>query len=93
VTLPPGHARLATRPVPTGSPAAAKTIGMAVVARFAATTCTVPAVTMTSTFSLTNSATNSAARASLPSAQRYAIAMLRFSLQPSSLSRYTNAAV
>ena len=36
VTLPPGRARLATRPVPTGSPATANTIGMSDVARFAA---------------------------------------------------------
>ena len=36
VTLPPGRARLATRPVPTGSPAIAKTIGMTDVACFAA---------------------------------------------------------
>ena len=36
MTLPPGRARLATRPVPTGSPAAAKTIGMAEVACLAA---------------------------------------------------------
>ena len=38
VTLPPGRARLATRPVPTGSPATAKTIGMTDVACFAAMT-------------------------------------------------------
>ena len=38
VTLPPGRARLATRPVPTGSPASAKTIGMTDVACFAART-------------------------------------------------------
>ena len=36
VTLPPGRARLATRPLPTGSPAIAKTIGMTEVACFAA---------------------------------------------------------
>src|SRR6516165_879969 len=36
VTLPPGLARLATRPVPIGSFAAANTIGMTAVARFAA---------------------------------------------------------
>ena len=35
--MPPGCARLATRPVPTGSPAEAKTIGMTDVACFAAT--------------------------------------------------------
>ena len=36
VTLPPGRARLATRPLPTGSIATAKTIGMTDVACFAA---------------------------------------------------------
>src|SRR5262245_14491126 len=36
VRLPPGRARLATRPVATGSPGSAKTIGMIVVACFAA---------------------------------------------------------
>src|SRR5215475_9250988 len=35
LTLPPGRARLATMPVPTGSPATAKTIGMTDVACFA----------------------------------------------------------
>ena len=34
--MPPGRARLATRPVPTGSPATANTIGMSDVACFAA---------------------------------------------------------
>jgi hypothetical protein len=34
VTLPPGRARLATRPLPTGSPAVANTIGMTDVAFF-----------------------------------------------------------
>jgi len=38
VTLPPGRARLATRPVPTASPMTADTIGMTDVACFAATT-------------------------------------------------------
>src|SRR5262249_25709779 len=36
VTLPPGRAKLATKPVPTGSLSTAKTIGMTDVARFAA---------------------------------------------------------
>ena len=36
VTLPPGRARLATRPAPTGSPAIAITMGIVVVARLAA---------------------------------------------------------
>src|SRR6266446_2796379 len=93
VTLPPGRARLATRPVPTGSPAVAKTIGMTDVACFAATTAAVPAVTMTLTLSRTNSAAISAKRSLRPSAQRYSIAKVRPSIQPSSRSRCTNAAV
>src|SRR5262249_8866281 len=62
VTFPPGRARLATKPVPTGSPADANTIGMTDVACFAARTDAVPQVTMTSTFSRTNSAAISARR-------------------------------
>src|SRR6516162_7649413 len=46
VTLPPGRARLATMPVPTGSPAPAKTIGMSAVACFAARAGRVPTVTI-----------------------------------------------
>jgi len=66
VTLPPGRARLATRPVPTGSPAAAKTMGMTDVACMAAAIKLVPAVTMTSTLRWTNSAAISAARSVRP---------------------------
>ena len=91
VTLPPGRARLATRPVPTGSPST-KTIGMTDVACFAATAALPPA-TMTSTLSRTNSAAISAKRSLRPSAQRYSIARLRPSIQPSSRSRCTKAAV
>jgi hypothetical protein len=53
VALPPGRARLATRPLATGFPAIGKTIGMADVACFAAMTAGVPCVTMMSTLSLT----------------------------------------
>jgi hypothetical protein len=63
VMLPPGRARLATRPVPTGSPITAGTIGMTEVACCAAATSAVPCVTMTSTGSRTNSAAISAMRA------------------------------
>jgi hypothetical protein len=42
--------------VPTGSPAAAKTIGITDVACFAVTIAAAPVVTMTSTLSRTNSA-------------------------------------
>src|SRR5262249_26062658 len=53
VTLPPGRARLATSPLPNGSPAAVMTIGIVVVARLAANGARVPSPTMTSTLSRT----------------------------------------
>src|SRR5215831_14424147 len=70
VTLPPGRARLATRPLATGSSTSAITIGMTDVACFAATTGAAECVTMTSTLSRTNSATISAKRSVRPSAHR-----------------------
>ncbi len=81
------------KPASTGSPAAANTIGMTVVACFAATTARVPAVTMISTLSRTNSAAISAKRSSRPSPQRYSIVMVRPSIRPSSRNRCTKAAV
>src|SRR5262249_28082048 len=47
VALPPGLARLVTRPSLTGSSPTAKTIGIAAVAALAATEVTVPGVAMT----------------------------------------------
>jgi len=73
--------------------AEAKTIGMTDVASFAATTVAVPDVAITSTLSRTSSAASSAARSLRPSAQRYSIATVRPSIQPSSRSRCTKAAV
>ena len=92
MTLPPGRARFATRPAPTGSPAAAKTIGMAEVARLAARVGGVEYVTMTSTLRRTNSAAISAARSLRPSVQRYSIATVLPSVQPSSCSRRAKVA-
>src|SRR6516162_5250552 len=92
VTLPPGRARLATMPLATGSPTLAKTIGMSDVACFAARTCGVPEVTMTSTLSRTNSAAIWAKRSARPSDQRYSIVIVRPSIHPSSRSRCTKAA-
>ena len=60
VTLPPGRARLATSPLPSGSPEAAITIGMVEVARLAARGPSVPRPTMTSTLMRTSSAATSA---------------------------------
>jgi hypothetical protein len=75
--VPPGRARLETRPVPTGSPAVANTIGMVVVTCFAARTGGVVWVIMTSTLSRTNSAAISAKRSLRPSAHRTSISTLR----------------
>src|SRR6516225_10549455 len=59
VMLPPGRARLATRPIPTGSPALMKTIGIVEVALFAASAGGVlPVVTITSTLWATRSASS-----------------------------------
>jgi hypothetical protein len=58
-------ARLATRPLPSGSGAAGNTMGMTEVACFAATTAA-PEVTMTSTLSRTNSAASSHSRCRRP---------------------------
>ena len=91
VTLPPGRARLGTSLEPSGSFAAANTIGIADVACFAASTAP-PTVTITSTLSRTNSAAISSKRSGCPSAQRYSIATVRPSIQPSSRSRCANAA-
>ncbi len=55
VTLPPGRARLATRPDLTGSATLTKTIGIVDVARLAAATAGVPHATMTSTLNRTSS--------------------------------------
>ena len=49
VTLPPGRLRLATRPSRTGSPPVSKTIGMVVVAAFAASAAGVLVAAITAT--------------------------------------------
>jgi hypothetical protein len=54
--LPPGRARFETTPVLTASPMAPITIGMVLVARFAASAAGVPQVTITSTGMALNSA-------------------------------------
>src|SRR6516164_2474855 len=91
VMLPPGRDRLATKPLPTGSFATANTIGMTDVACFTASSA-VPDVTMTSTFSWTNSAAISTNRSSRPSPHRYSTAMVRPSIQPKSRNRCAKAA-
>jgi hypothetical protein len=70
-----------TKPLPTGSPAIAKTMGMTAVACFKVATAS-PDVTMTSTFCRANSAAIAAMRSGRPSDQRYSIAIVRPSIQP-----------
>ena len=66
VTLPPGRARLATKPAPTGSPAFVITIGMVVVAFLAANTAGAPEATIRSTLRRTRSAASSGRRSGFP---------------------------
>jgi hypothetical protein len=86
VIFPPGRARLATRPLPTGSATNVATIGMVVVARLAARAAGVDTVTMTSILSRTSSAAKAGSWSSLPAAQRYSTAMFCPSIHPSSCS-------
>ena len=92
VTLPPGRARLAIMPVPTGSLASANTMGITDVTCFVAGTAR-PDVTITSTLSRTSSAAISAKLSLRPCAQCISIRTVRPSIQPSSFSRCTNVAV
>ena len=75
VMLPPGWARLVTKPAARGSPVGAITIGIVVVAFFAASTAGVRLATMTFTFILANSVAIWCARSTLPSALRHSMAM------------------
>jgi len=68
--FPPGRGRLVRRPETTGSPIDAITMGMAVVARFAAPIPAVAWVTITSTLRRIRSATSSGSRSYWPSAHR-----------------------
>ena len=84
VTLPPGRARLATRPSPTGSPTFVITMGMVVVALLAANTDTPAIATIRSTLRRTRSAASSFRRsAPLFSAKRYSKVIFFPSIQPS----------
>src|SRR5262249_5183316 len=90
VMLPPGRARLATRPNATGSPARVITMGMVVVAFFAANATPIPETTMRSTLRRTNSAARSDMRSGFCSANRYSVVMFFPSIQPSLLSSCRN---
>ena len=70
VTFPPGRARLATSPVPTGSPSGIMTIGTVRVAFFAAWAAGVVVTTMMSAFSRKQSAASEGNRSPWPAAER-----------------------
>ena len=70
VMFPPGRARLAMNLLPTGSVSFVMTMGIVVVASFAARVGNGPAVTMMSTLRRTSSAASAGRRSSFPSAYR-----------------------
>src|SRR5437016_10108027 len=70
VTFPPGLARLATKPTPSGSPERAMTIGMTALASLAAAAAGEPKVMIKSTLRATSSAANAGSSSRLASAQR-----------------------
>jgi hypothetical protein len=77
VLWPPGRLRLSTSPSCTGSLLTLKTIGIVVVAAFAATVEDVLLVTITATCRCTKSLAKSSSLPSRPSAQRYSTTTLR----------------
>ena len=100
VRLPPGRARLPTSPVAIGSAPISKTIGIVVVADFAASAAGAPpGATITATGRAASSAASEGNLLCWPSAQRNSIATFRPSTYPASprpwrkaLTRLANAA-
>jgi hypothetical protein len=91
--LPPGLARLCTKPCATGSAIPTNTIGISRVASCSETKEGVPAATSTSGCSSTSSLASARAfSTSSPTAKRYSISILRPSTQPLSRSPARNAA-
>ena len=86
MTLPPGRARLATKPEPTGSPAFAITMGMVVVALLAANAGGSPVITIRSTLRRTKSAASSGSRSAFSSAESVLDGDI-LSLNPSKLAQ------
>ena len=91
VALPPGCARLATNPAPTGSMTFANTIGALRLACCSAATLALAEARMTSGASPTNSAA-SVRRSASPAGQRVSIRTLRPSVQPNCRSPSRKAA-
>ena len=91
VALPPGRARLSTKPAPTGSPATGNTIGTVRVACSNGATVEAPWARMTSGASAANSAACRRISAALAVAQRVSIRTLRPMVQPNNASACRNA--
>ena len=90
--LPPGRAKLSTKPAPTGSATFTSTIGTLRVARCNSPAVEVPLARITSGASATNSAANRRMRSASPAPRRYSIRTLRPSIQPNWCSPCSNAA-
>lgn len=84
VTLPPGRARLAARPTPTGSKEIDTTIGSVLVKRLMAKAPVLSEAMATSGFQATSSAATTGRRSGFASVQKCSIARLRPFTQPSS---------
>ena len=92
VALPPGRARLSTKPAPTGSGTYTNTIGTARVACSNGPTVALPCARMTSGASATNSTAYLRMRSASPPPQRVSIRTLRPTVQPNCCSPCRNAA-
>jgi hypothetical protein len=93
VIFPPGRAKLATNPAPTGSATCANTMGTLRVSRCNTATEGVAPAKITSGFSFTSSAAYARARSGSPANQRYSICNSRPSVQPSLASPSRSAPV
>src|SRR5262245_46170695 len=92
VALPPGRARLSTKPAPTGSGTCTNTIGTVRVACNNGPVIAPPAARMTSGASAANSAACLRILSASPPPQRYSIRTLRPSVQPNCCNPSRNAA-
>jgi hypothetical protein len=90
VALPPGRARLLTRPAPTGSATPTNTIGTVRVACSNGAAVDVPPATMTSGLSAVNSAACLRMLSALAAGQRVSIRTLRPSVQPNCAKACSN---
>ena len=93
VALPPGRARLSTKPAPSGSVTIANTIGTVRVACNNGPMAAVPIAKMTSGSSAANSTAYLRMLSAFPPAKRVSIRTLRPSVQPNCCSTCRNAAM